>query len=90
MMVLAVCAMFLMAASPAFAGDVYATKSGKKYHKEDCRLIQNRDSEKISSKEAEEKGLKPCGKCFKGEVSSSSDDAKSEKLASKKSKSKEE
>ena len=66
---LGLCIMFLSIAAFAFAEDVYATKNGKKYHKEDCRLIKNKGAEKITKKEALAKGLEPCGKCFKDEVS---------------------
>lgn len=44
---------------------VYATSQGKKYHKEGCRFIKNREAQAISKKEAEEKGLVACGKCYK-------------------------
>lgn len=46
---------------------VYATKRGKKYHKETCPFIQNRDTVSMSVKDAEAKGLKPCGRCHKEE-----------------------
>ena len=46
---------------------VYVTKRGKKYHKEGCKFIKNRETIKMDKKEAEEKGLKPCGWCFKEE-----------------------
>ena len=46
------------------AQDVYATASGRKYHKVDCPFIQNRKPHKLSKKEALEKGLAPCPKCF--------------------------
>lgn len=46
---------------------VYVTKRGKKYHKEDCRFIKNRETISMDKKEAEAKGLTPCGRCFKEE-----------------------
>ena len=46
---------------------VYATKRGKKYHKEDCPFLKNRETITLSEKEAKEKGLKPCGRCFEEE-----------------------
>ena len=48
---------------------VYATERGKKYHKKDCRFLKNRDVISLSKKEAKEKGLEPCGRCFKEEQS---------------------
>ena len=53
----------------AFAEDVYATKNGKKYHKEDCRLIKSKNPQKISKEEALSRGLVPCSKCFKEDTS---------------------
>ena len=44
---------------------VYATKQGKKYHREGCPFIKNRDTISMSQEEAEAKGLKPCGRCIK-------------------------
>ncbi|MFH1622446.1 MAG: hypothetical protein ABIA97_04920 [Candidatus Omnitrophota bacterium] len=44
---------------------VYVTKNGKKYHKETCPFIKNRETVNMDEKEAIAKGLKPCGKCFK-------------------------
>ena len=54
----------LFASTFVFAEDVYVTKRGKKYHKQDCRLISKSDVQKISVEEAEAKGLKPCKRCF--------------------------
>ncbi|MFA5088124.1 MAG: hypothetical protein WC552_03715 [Candidatus Omnitrophota bacterium] len=67
MLGLAVC--FLMTTALAFAEDVYVTKRGKKYHKEDCRFIKGKEVQKIDKQEALQKGLVPCGKCFKEDVS---------------------
>lgn len=44
---------------------VYITQNGKKYHKEGCRFIKNRETISISEQEAVSKGLVPCGSCFK-------------------------
>ena len=46
----------------ATAQDVYKTPSGKKYHLESCKTVRN-VSEKITLKEAAEKGLEPCKVC---------------------------
>ena len=46
---------------------VYATKRGKKYHKEGCPFIRNRETISMSESEAIEKGLKPCARCFTAE-----------------------
>lgn len=51
-----------------FAEDVYVTKRGKKFHKEDqCRFIKNKESEKIKLEESLIKGLTPCKRCFSEE-----------------------
>ncbi len=60
---------FLTTATTVFAEEVYATKNGKKYHKEACRLIKNKNPHKIDIAEALKKGLKPCGLCFKDQLS---------------------
>jgi len=49
---------------------VYVTVSGKKYHREDCRLIKNRKTTGISLADAQGKGLQPCSKCFLKEAKS--------------------
>ena len=69
LVVLVLGVVFLSATTFAFAEDVYVTKRGKKYHKEDCLLIKNKGAEKITKKEAVEKGLTPCQRCFNEEVS---------------------
>lgn len=81
------CVAFL-ATTAAFAEDVYATKNGKKYHKADCRLIKNKNPEPISLDDAKAKGLAPCRKCFKDEVSSVSSDEAAPKISSRKKSSK--
>ena len=58
-------------ASTAFAADVYVTKRGKRYHKADCKVIQNKETQKIDQAEAEKKNLKPCGICFKSDTGAS-------------------
>jgi len=64
LVVLILCLSFLASTSLVFAEEVFATKQGKKYHKENCRFIKNRDTQKIDIEEAKEKGLEPCSKCF--------------------------
>lgn len=83
---LIVCVAVLSTVSLAFAEDVYATKNGKKFHKEDCRLIKSKNPESISRKEAVTKGLEPCAKCFKDELSSVTESADKKLSMSKKSK----
>ncbi|HOX54039.1 MAG: hypothetical protein PHI86_05210 [Candidatus Omnitrophica bacterium] len=61
---LILCLVFLTTASAAFAEDVYVTKQGTKYHKQDCRFIKNRDTQAIDIENAKAKGLEPCGRCF--------------------------
>ena len=79
------CVMFLSTATAAFAEDVFTTKRGKKYHAADCRFVKNRDTQEISKKEAIEKGLKPCGRCYKEDLASNAADKsnknKTEKLS---------
>lgn len=41
---------------------VYITKTGEKYHREDCSYLKN-GVEKISLSEAKERGYEPCKKC---------------------------
>ncbi|MFC1703553.1 hypothetical protein ACFL1E_02040 [Candidatus Omnitrophota bacterium] len=67
LLAMAMCLVVLTTASVVFAEDVYVTQRGKKYHKQDCRYIQNREVEKINNEEAEARGLAPCGSCFKNE-----------------------
>ena len=43
-------------------GTVYITKSGKKYHREDCKTLKSTPIA-VSRTEAESRGLKPCGYC---------------------------
>ena len=74
---------FLSATTFAFAEDVYVTKHGKKYHKEECPLIKNKGAEGIAKKDALEKGLAPCQKCFSNEVSIKDKGPKKEVLVKK-------
>ena len=71
-MMLGLLAAFLATTTFASAEDVYKTKNGAKYHKQDCRLIKNKNAVKIDKAEAIKAGLKPCKKCFSEEVSDSS------------------
>ena len=51
-------------ASPTAAGEtiVYVTKSGKKYHREDCYHLR-KSSRAITLREAVQKGYTPCAHC---------------------------
>lgn len=73
------CLVLLAATSAAFAEDVYVTKQGTKYHKQDCRFIKNRDTQAIDIKDAEAKGLEACGRCFGKEDEVSDNQVKQEK-----------
>jgi len=42
---------------------VYATRSGKKYHRQGCRFV-SKSSEAIDLDEARKRGLEPCKTCF--------------------------
>lgn len=55
----------------AAAEDVYVTANGKKYHKEVCRFIKNREVTKVEEKDAIAKGLEKCSKCFTDQLSKS-------------------
>ena len=57
--------MMMFTATSAFADTVYATKNGKKFHHADCPLIEKKSPAAISMEDAQKKGLKPCGRCFK-------------------------
>ncbi len=59
----------LTSSAYVFAEDVYVTKNGQKYHKEDCRLIKNKNPQKIDKAQAREKQLEPCGRCYKEDLS---------------------
>ena len=87
--VLGLCVVFVSMVAFASAEDVYKTKNGKKYHRADCKLVQNRDTQKLSKEEATEKGLKPCGKCFKDDSSAQVTHESTERIASNKKSKKE-
>ena len=55
----------LTAANVCFAEDVYMTKHGKRFHKELCKLIRNKEVQKLERETVEAKGIKPCQSCFK-------------------------
>jgi hypothetical protein len=65
--------MMMLATTTAFADTVYATKNGKKYHHADCSLIQKKSPAAISMEDAQKKGLKPCGKCYKDSAKATPD-----------------
>lgn len=44
---------------------VYITKSGKKYHKQGCHYITNKETTALSISEAENNGYSACSVCFK-------------------------
>ena len=75
-------AVMVLSSSAAFAETVYATKNGKRYHHAECPLIQKRSPTAISLEDAQKKGLKPCGKCFK--ESAKADLSKNMNLAERK------
>ncbi len=68
--VLAVC-LAVLASGIALAGEVYITKSGTKFHTQDCPLIANKETQAINQEEAEAKGLTACLRCLgKAQISS--------------------
>lgn len=61
--------MFLSATTCVFAEDVLITQKGAKYHKEECRLVKNKDNvTTLDKKEVVEEGYGPCKRCFKEDV----------------------
>jgi uncharacterized protein (DUF1501 family) len=61
--ILAISCLALLLTGTVFA-DVLITKQGTKYHSENCPLVANKDTQKISEEEAVAKGLTPCAKCI--------------------------
>ena len=54
----------LAAISVAQLGSVYATKSGTKYHRYECKVLKRSKTVfKMSIRQAKELKLKPCSKC---------------------------
>ena len=59
----------LTANSFAFAEDVWTSPNGKKYHKEICRLLKNKDAAiKHEKADAVNEGFTPCKKCYKEDL----------------------
>ena len=79
---LVMCLAILSATTFVFAEDVYITKRGKKYHKQDCPLIAKRDAQKVSLEEARAKGLEPCSRCFESAKKPTAQEVKSAKAES--------
>ena len=76
-MMLGILAIFLITATHAFAGDVFVTQKGSKYHKEICRLVKNRDNlAKMDKDEAIENDYLPCKRCFKEDVVTDAEQSK--------------
>ncbi|HPN89002.1 MAG TPA: hypothetical protein PLH56_06670 [Candidatus Omnitrophota bacterium] len=67
MTVLSLLIAFLMMSTAAFAENVYVTGKGKKYHKAECRLIQNKEKKEMDLQKAIQAGYEACKKCFKEE-----------------------
>ena len=47
------------------AMDVYISRRGLTFHKQDCSVIQGYEVKKVTLEEAVEKGMKPCPVCLK-------------------------
>ena len=60
--------------SGVFAGDVYVTKSGSKYHAQGCSLIANKDAQAIPLDEAIARGLSACARCLASNQASAQDE----------------
>ena len=57
---------FLTMSSAVFAEDVMVTARGSKYHKPECRFVQDKENvTTLSKEEAIEAGYGPCGRCYK-------------------------
>ncbi len=67
---------------------VYITKTGKKYHTQDCSYLRN-SSYNIELKDAIEKGYSPCSRCKPQVISNSNNSATTTTVTQKKSTSKE-
>lgn len=67
--------MMILSSVMAHAETVYMTKNGKKYHHAECKFIQKKSPISISLEEAQQKGLTPCGKCFKDSAKANPSDA---------------
>lgn len=50
---------------PSYSEKVYITKSGSKYHTENCRFIKDKQAVPISVSDAENGGKTPCSVCLK-------------------------
>jgi len=60
---------FLTMTTGVFAEEVFMTQRGKKYHKEICRLVKNKENtNSLEKEEAMEAGYTPCKRCFKEDV----------------------
>lgn len=86
MIITGLCLLFLAANTLAFAEDVFVTANGQKYHKEDCRFIKDRKTEKIDKEQATQQGYVACQKCFKSDDSVKKEDTSSPKVTKSKKK----
>ncbi|HOY10240.1 MAG TPA: nuclease [Candidatus Omnitrophota bacterium] len=75
------CIAVLSVATVSFAEDVYITPKGRKYHKAECRLLKDSETEVLDKAVAIEKGYEPCSVCMKDD-----DPQSSKKLQNKKNK----
>lgn len=67
-------AAMVLTSSAAFAQTVYATKNGKKYHQAECKFLTKSTPMSIALADAQKKGLKPCGACFKENTKANTSD----------------
>lgn len=80
------CLLFLAANTLAFAEDVFVTANGQKYHKEDCRFIKGKKTEKLDKEQAIQQGYVPCQKCFTNDSAVKADESSSPKVTKSKKK----
>lgn len=84
LIVVAMFVAFLATSSIAFAEDVHITKRGKKYHKQECLLIKNKETTALSKDKAIESGYAPCSRCFREDIIVENKDAVNEDVELKK------
>ena len=69
MITLGLIVVFFAMTTAALAEDVYISGKGSKYHKEDCRLLKNKDQvQTLDKTDAIAQGYTPCKRCFKEDL----------------------
>jgi len=81
--ILGLCVVILSVTASSFAGDVFITPKGKKYHEESCRLIKNSEKQVIKESIAFEEGYTPCLICLKDNIKDGQESKKQIKTKAK-------